>query len=83
MAALVPVYLFTGEDRYTKNEAIEKAKKALLPKDGEAFNFFMPTLNANPYTYVGEYVGTGDASTTVFNLPCRTSASVRGYGNCR
>ena len=41
MAALVPVYLFTGEDRYSKNEAIEKAKKALLPKDGEAFNFFI------------------------------------------
>jgi len=40
----------------------------------EAFNFFMPTLNANPYTYVGEYVGTGDGSTTVFNLPCRTSS---------
>jgi hypothetical protein len=32
----------------------------------EAFNYFYPLSGA----YEGEYVGTGDGSTTIFNLPC-------------
>jgi hypothetical protein len=40
-----------------------------------AFNFFLPYSD----TYVKEYVGTGDASTTVFNLPAKTSSSYTLY----
>lgn len=41
----------------------------------DAFTFFKYELE----TYVGEYVGTGDASTTVMNLPCKTSSSRTVY----
>ena len=44
----------------------------------EAFNFFYPdeeSVNA----YVKEYVGTGNGSTTVFNLPAKTSTSYTLY----
>ncbi|MBW2024369.1 MAG: DUF2460 domain-containing protein [Deltaproteobacteria bacterium] len=37
----------------------------------EAFNWFHPYSN----TYEGEYVGTGDGSTTVFNLPSKSATS--------
>lgn len=36
----------------------------------EAFIFYLP----NSDQYVGEYVGTGDGATTVFNLPCKSSS---------
>ena len=35
------------------------------------FNFFFPNSN----TWVDIYVGTGDGTTDVFNLPCKTSSS--------
>jgi hypothetical protein len=35
------------------------------------FNFFFPNQNI----WVGIYIGTGDGSTDVFNLPCKTSSS--------
>jgi len=41
----------------------------------EAFSFFYPLSN----TYTGEYVGTGDGSTTAFNLPCKTASSYTLY----
>ena len=41
----------------------------------EAFPFFLPTTN----TYTGEYVGTGDGSTTTFNLPSKSAASYSVY----
>lgn len=37
----------------------------------EVFNFF----DANSDNYEGEYVGTGDGSTTVFNLPGKSTSS--------
>jgi len=37
----------------------------------EAFNFFYPYSSS----YEDEYVGTGDGSTTSFNLPCRNGSS--------
>lgn len=42
-----------------------------------AFNFFLSYSD----TYVKEYVGTGDASTTIFNLPAKTSSSYTLYKN--
>ena len=41
----------------------------------EAFNLFYPNTN----TYVTEYVGTGDGSTTVFNLPSKSASSYTLY----
>ena len=41
----------------------------------QAFNYFVGYSN----TYVGEYVGTGDGATTVFNLPAKTSSSYTVY----
>jgi len=41
----------------------------------EAFNFFHPWSD----TYDGEYVGTGDGSTTVFNLPAENSSDYTVY----
>jgi len=41
----------------------------------EAFNFFYPTSG----TYTGEYVGTGDGSTKVFNAPCKSATGVTVY----
>jgi len=43
----------------------------------EAFNFFLNQAN----TYQGEYVGTGDGSTTVFNLPAKNSSDYTVYKN--
>jgi len=41
----------------------------------EAFNFFLPS----PDTYTGEYVGSGDGSTTVMNLPSKSGSSTTVY----
>jgi len=41
----------------------------------DAFTFFKYELE----TYTGEYVGTGDGSTVVFNLPAKTSATYTLY----
>jgi hypothetical protein len=41
----------------------------------EAFNLFFP----NSDTYSGEYVGTGDGSTLIFNLPSKQAASYTLY----
>ena len=41
----------------------------------EAFNFFYPMTG----TYTGEYVGTGDGSTTNFNAPCKSATGVTVY----
>ena len=41
----------------------------------EAFNFFYPMSG----TYTGEYVGTGDGSTTGFNAPCKSATGVTVY----
>lgn len=41
----------------------------------EAFNFFFPYSES----YVGEYVGTGDGSTVIFNLPAKTSSAYKVY----
>ena len=43
----------------------------------EAFNFFLPHSN----TYTGEYVGTGDGSTVIWNLPAETATSYTLYLN--
>jgi hypothetical protein len=43
----------------------------------EAFNFFLPWSNE----YAGEYVGTGDGSTTNYNAPSKTAVSVTVYVN--
>jgi len=41
----------------------------------EAFSYFFPDSD----TYVGEYVGTGDGSTTTFNLPSMLASSYSVY----
>lgn len=41
----------------------------------EAFNYFVPFADA----YVSEYVGTGDATTTGFNLPCKDISTYTVY----
>jgi len=43
----------------------------------EAFNYFCGFSNI----YEGEYVGTGDASTTIFNLPAKNSSAYTVYKN--
>lgn len=50
-----------------------------LDRDGqyEAFLLFYPYTN----TYEKVYVGTGDGSTTVFNLPCKQSSARTLYVN--
>lgn len=41
----------------------------------ETFNFFLPHTDS----YEGEYVGTGDGSTTIWNLPAKTASSYTVY----
>lgn len=41
----------------------------------EAFNYFLHYEN----TYSGEYVGTGDGTTTAFNLPSKSATSTAVY----
>ena len=41
----------------------------------DAFTFFKYELES----YTGEYVGTGDGTTTTFNLPCKTSSARTVY----
>jgi hypothetical protein len=45
----------------------------------EAFSCFVPEPKQTYRTYTGEYVGTGDGSTTIFNLPAKTSSSYTVY----
>jgi hypothetical protein len=40
-----------------------------------AFAFFYPSPRSNDYSYVEEYVGTGDGSETVFSLPALDSGN--------
>jgi len=44
-----------------------------------AFNFFVGSATYASNTYEGEYVGTGDDSTTVFNLPAKNSSDYTVY----
>jgi len=44
-----------------------------------AFNFFVPEPQLTYPSYTGEYVGTGDGSTEVFNLPCKSAVSYTVY----
>ncbi|MCK5139501.1 MAG: DUF2460 domain-containing protein, partial [Thermodesulfovibrionia bacterium] len=39
------------------------------------FKFFYPDVKSTPFSYVDEYVGTGDGSETVFNLPAKDSGN--------
>lgn len=39
MSTNLPVYIFKGDEKYLKKEAVENFKKALLEKESEAFNF--------------------------------------------
>jgi hypothetical protein len=64
---------------------ISKAEVATLyqfymDNDGSygAFNFFYDS-NKSTNSYVKEYVGTGDDSTVIFNLPCKNSTSRQLY----
>jgi uncharacterized protein (TIGR02217 family) len=41
----------------------------------EAFAFFESTGVGSPYTYSQEYVGTGDSTTAIFNLPAVDSSA--------
>jgi hypothetical protein len=41
----------------------------------EAFAFFESTGINDPYTYTQEYVGTGDSTTTVYNVPAVNSSA--------
>lgn len=43
----------------------------------DAFNFFLNYLD----TYEGEYIGTGDGSTVLFNLPSKNASSYTIYVN--
>jgi len=45
----------------------------------EAFNFFLPEPNADYPSYIKEYVGTGDGSTEVFNLPSKSASAYTLY----
>ena len=47
----------------------------------EAFNFFLGSATYASNTYEGEYVGTGDGATTVFNLPAKNSSAYTVYKN--
>ena len=60
---------------YISKQQAETLWEFYLARKGtlEAFNFFMPEPNSTYPTYTGEYVATGDGSTTVFNLPCKNS----------
>lgn len=45
----------------------------------EAFNYFMPEPKSTYPDYTGEYVGIGDGSATVFNMPSKVATSVTIY----
>lgn len=47
----------------------------------EAFNFFMHTRSGYELSYTGEYVGVGDGSTTVLNLPSKNATLRTMYLN--
>lgn len=77
-------WLFPRRNPKVKYQSISKANAATLYQfyinrggSHEAFNLFYPIIN----TYVQEYVGTGDGSTSVFNLPSKQAYSYTLYVN--
>jgi hypothetical protein len=79
-------WLYPKRDIRLQYEWISKASaetlwEFYLARKGayEGFNFFLPEPKAEYPSYTGEYVGTGDGSTEVFYLPCKTSSSRTVY----
>lgn len=79
-------WLFPKRDLTLKYRLLTRSKARTLwqfyiDQKGRAqiWNFFMQEADAD--TYVKEYVGTGDGSTTVFNLPSKLAASYTLYVN--
>lgn len=77
-------WLYPKRDVTVQHEARSKADIATLyafymARSGsyEAFSFFLALSN----TYVGEYVGTGDGSTTAFDLPSADATDYKIYNN--
>jgi hypothetical protein len=46
-----------------------------------SFKFFYPDVKGTAFSYENEYVGTGNGSTTVFNLPAKDSGNYILYVN--
>lgn len=79
-------WLFPKRDLVVQYENITKEDaetlwQFYLERKGsyESFNFFVPEPKGEYSSYVSEYVGTGDGSTTTFNLPCKTSSNRTVY----
>jgi len=77
-------WVYPKRDVTVKYEARSKANIATLyafymARSGsyEAFSFFLGLSQS----YTGEYVGTGDGSTTVFNLPSRNATDYKLYAD--
>jgi len=77
-------WLYPRRNVIMRCENVDKADGVLLwqfylARKGsfEAFNFFLPYSE----TYTQEYVGTGDGSTVLFNLPAKGSSAYTLYVN--
>jgi uncharacterized protein (TIGR02217 family) len=78
---LYPKRDFTLEYKYITKTNMETLWAFYIARKGSygAFNFFMPEPLADYPSYIKEYVGTGDGSTTVFNCPSKAGTSVTVY----
>lgn len=80
---LYPRRLITLRYPYITKAEIQTLYQFYIDKAGayQSFAFFYPSPRGNDYSYVKEYVGTGDGSTTVFNLPALDSGNYTLYVN--
>lgn len=78
---LYPRRLITLRYPYITKAEIQTLFQFYIDRAGayQSFAFFYPSPRGNDYSYVKEYVGTGDGSTTVFNLPAVDSGNYTLY----
>lgn len=78
---LYPRRLITLRYNYISKTEVEDLFQFYIARSGafQAFSFFYPSPRGNNYSYVHEYVGSGDGSETVFSLPSLYATSYTLY----
>ncbi|GAG01292.1 unnamed protein product [marine sediment metagenome] len=78
---LYPRRLITLRYNFISKAEVQTLYQFYIARGGAygAFAFFYPSPRSNDYTYITEYVGTGDASETVFSLPALDSGNYTLY----
>jgi hypothetical protein len=78
---LYPKRLITLKYPWISKSEVQELFQFFIGRAGSFsnFKFFYPDVKGTSFSYVQEYVGTGDASATVFNLPAKSAANYTLY----